>query len=189
MELTALIKSISNSAHVEAEKIKSDAKRECEEYIFYAKAEAEKEKDKILKDAKASAEIITSRAISEGARLKSDRLLKLKQEETRRVIELSKEEFVKSEKYFSCLENMLCLCADKTKKGEILLNERDLSRLPHTFRKKINEYKLKINEAKIFGGFVLKYEKYEENCSVEAIFDELFDRISDLIIKRLEEVV
>ena len=73
--------------------------------------------------------------------------------------------------------------------GEILLSERDLSRLPADFEKTIaaaaEKKGAKITLSKepqaILGGFVLNYGGSLENCSVEAIFASEADALKDKV--------
>ena len=74
-------------------------------------------------------------------------------------------------------------------KGEIIFNEKDLGRLPADFDKKINEVATKNggtlsisqNKAPITGGFILKYGNIEINSSLDAIFEENKEVLTDTV--------
>ena len=68
----------------------------------------------------------------------------------------------------------------KGKSGEILLNNKDLQRLPQDFEGKIRE-------AGLLGGFVLKSGDIEENMDFRALINARRDEIEDLINRELFE--
>jgi V/A-type H+-transporting ATPase subunit E len=88
-------------------------------------------------------------------------------------------------------ETILKLLAKSTQpeKGEILFNEKDLGRLPEDFEKKINEVAtrnggtLSISKdvAPITGGFILRYGNIEINSSIDAIFEENKEVLTDTV--------
>ena len=76
--------------------------------------------------------------------------------------------------------------------GTLLLNEKDLSRLPAAFKSQLaavlpqgSELTVGEQTRPIDGGFVLAYGDVEENCSFAAIFDTRADEFSDLICDTL----
>ncbi|MBQ4251122.1 MAG: hypothetical protein II701_04265, partial [Ruminococcus sp.] len=79
----------------------------------------------------------------------------------------------------------------KGKSGEILLNNKDLQRLPQDFEGKIREAGLDASvsdtPADILGGFVLKSGDIEENMDFRALINARRDEIEDLINRELFE--
>ena len=79
----------------------------------------------------------------------------------------------------------------KGKSGEIMLNNKDLQRLPQDFEGKIREAGLDASvsstPANILGGFVLKSGDIEENMDFRALINALRDEIEDLINRELFE--
>ena len=79
----------------------------------------------------------------------------------------------------------------KGKSGEIMLNNKDLQRLPQDFEGKIREAGLDASvsstPANILGGFVLKSGDIEENMDFRALINARRDEIEDLITRELFE--
>ena len=88
-------------------------------------------------------------------------------------------------------ETMLKLLAKSVQpeKGEIIFSEKDLGRLPADFDKKINEVATKNggtlsisqDKAGVTGGFILKYGNIEINSSIDAIFEENKEVLTDTV--------
>ena len=87
-----------------------------------------------------------------------------------------------------CSENSIAK-STQPEKGEILFNEKDLGSLPEDFEKKINEVAtrnggtLSISKdvAPITGGFILRYGNIEINSSIDAIFEENKEVLTDTV--------
>ncbi len=82
------------------------------------------------------------------------------------------------------------LCAQlKGKSGEIILNSRDLQRLPSDFEQQVKSRGLDASvsqtPAQISGGFVLKSGDIEENMDFAAIISARRDELEDLINREL----
>lgn len=89
--------------------------------------------------------------------------------------------------YFECIYR---LCAQlKGKSGEIMLNTRDLQRLPADFEQQVKNSGLDAAVSKtpadISGGFVLKSGDIEENMDFSAIISARRDELEDLINREL----
>ena len=92
------------------------------------------------------------------------------------------------EDYFDTLLKLLekSVQADK---GELMLNEKDMGRIPSDFEAKANAIatkkggtvELSKNTVDIEGGFILKYGNIEINSSFDAIFDENRDELMDIV--------
>ena len=92
------------------------------------------------------------------------------------------------EDYFDTLLKILekSVQADK---GELMLSEKDMGRVPSDFESKANVVATKKggtvvlskNTVDIEGGFILKYGNIEINSSFDAIFDENRDELMDIV--------
>ena len=92
------------------------------------------------------------------------------------------------EDYFETLLKLLekSVQADK---GELMLSEKDMGRVPDDFESKANVVATKKggtvvlskNTVDIEGGFILKYGNIEINSSFDAIFDENRDELMDIV--------
>ncbi|MCD8026041.1 MAG: hypothetical protein LUF33_03700, partial [Clostridiales bacterium] len=73
--------------------------------------------------------------------------------------------------------------------GEILLNQKDLSRLPDDFTQRLSESGVTaaVNKSAvdISGGFILKSGDIEENMSFESVIADKRDLLEDLINREL----
>ena len=72
------------------------------------------------------------------------------------------------------------------KDGEVCFNRKDFERLPKDFAAKLvaalpegASLNVSKEDAKIEGGFILKYDGLEQNLSVEEIFEEKKDQMTD----------
>ena len=72
------------------------------------------------------------------------------------------------------------------KRGEICFSRQDFERLPKDFAAKLvaalpegASLNVSKEDAKIEGGFILKYDGLEQNLSVEEIFEEKKDQMTD----------
>ena len=91
--------------------------------------------------------------------------------------------------YFNAIYKLAARLRGKS--GELMLNQKDLQRLPSDFEAKIREAGLDAtvsrNPADIPGGFILKSGDIEENMDFEAILRARRDEIEDLINRDLFE--
>lgn len=70
----------------------------------------------------------------------------------------------------------------------LLLNDKDLRRLPADFERRLNEAleqgkRLTVSQraAAIDGGFLLQYQDIEMNCSFSALLDARREELEDLV--------
>ena len=91
--------------------------------------------------------------------------------------------------YFNALYRLAAKL--KGKSGELMLNQRDLQRLPGDFEAKLREAGLDArvsqSTADIPGGFILKSGDIEENMDFSALLNARRDEIEDLINRGLFE--
>ena len=78
------------------------------------------------------------------------------------------------------------------REGEICFNRKDFARLPKDFASKLvaslpagAKLNVSKDEADIDGGFILKYDGIEQNLSLDEIFEENRDRMTDAAGKLL----
>ena len=89
--------------------------------------------------------------------------------------------------YFNAIYKLAARLRGKS--GELMLNQKDLQRLPSDFEAKIREAGLDAtvsrNPADIPGGFILKSGDIEENMDFAALLNARRDEIEDLINRDL----
>lgn len=177
--LEKIIDSIKSEAELSAKNIISEAESTCGEIISAAKEKADKlYKDEISK-AEMQRESILERAKSSAEFIKSQNLLIRKREIIDEFICEAKKKFLSlpDDVYFSYLQKMI----DENSKGsaEIILNSRDKARLPKSFDLKGN--RVSDVDGEFDGGFILDFGDVEINCTVSALFDDAYDRLSDTV--------
>lgn len=182
------------------EAITNQIKSDCEKQILKINAAADEAIKKILEKAQKTAEENTKK-IDAAARRKAEQevqiaksgarltvrneMLAAKREEIDKTISLALEQVcaLPDEAYFECFYQLVKKM--KGQSGDILLNERDLKRLPADFQKKMRAcgVKGKVNPepAPIRAGFILKNGDIEENADFEVLFADNRDRLEDLV--------
>ena len=90
------------------------------------------------------------------------------------------------EEYFKTLEALVKKHA-QAEAGKIMFSKKDKARIPASFTKALESYKLTVAEEtqEMSGGFILLYGDIEENCSFDALFlqakEELQDKVRDYL--------
>ena len=178
--------------------------------------DAEKEAESIISSAKDNSDVIRKQAESEADKLKADAndklekklmaerkkihsqseqiekliMLKTKQQIIEDTLDKAKNKILgyEDKKYFEVLLKILetSVQADK---GTLLLNSKDLKRIPDGFDKDINAVASKkggtlevgSEAVKINGGFILKYGNIEINSSLDALFEENEEKLVDIV--------
>ncbi len=183
---------ILNKASEESEKIKKEVDAKYKMLMEQAEVESQNEYNKIINDAQSKAGMIKQRAESEAEKNKLQGVLALKNKIVKDCILNARESVYKMDdsQYFALIERIFKKCEENSAKKEnsiIEFNERDLKRLPESFKNLVLKKGYKVSETPvdIDGGFVLKYGKIEENCSVSAIFRDKEDYFTDYIGKKL----
>ena len=95
---------------------------------------------------------------------------------------------LEKEEYFDNLLKLLEKQA-QSEKGVLLLNKKDLDRMPSDFSEKVNQVATKKggmidisqDTVDIDGGFILKYGNIEINSSFDALFDENKEELTDIV--------
>lgn len=180
---------IIEQAQAEADEIINRARATAEEIINEAQERASTDCavifDRARKEATLSEHINRSNAQS----LSRKKLLGVRQEIIDSIIAkaLDKLRSLPDGEYFDVLVR-LCSRYAMSGSGELVLSEKDKNRLPSDFMNRINAslsggrtLTLCADNAKIDGGFILRYGGIEENCSFEALAEEKLDSISDML--------
>ena len=187
-----------------SETILNRIKADCDQKVNAIELEAEEKRKSVLAEAEDQAEKLeseiagkTSRDLkrlesSTAGRCELERrnaLLKRRRTEIDKTINglLS---FLINQDDNSYFEYVYKLCAQlKGKSGEIMLNSRDLQRLPSDFEQQVKSRGLDASvsqtPAQISGGFVLKSGDIEENMDFAAIISARRDELEDLINREL----
>lgn len=187
--LSIITDAIIAAAEAQADEILQNAKNTASKIIEEAEETASFEAEKILKQ---SAEKIKNiKEISENAavkylatdllRQKSEMISSLLLECEQKIYEMD------DKKYNELLVRLLKKYAHKDACGVIFFNEKDKGRLCDETKAEIEKAGLKIDDkpCDIKGGFILKYDKIDENCSVEEIFRGQTEKATDFLNKEL----
>ncbi len=185
---------ILDEARTESEERMRAAEEEAQKLIAEAEADAEKTKKEMSE--KSDKEIAAYREkISSSIELqRRNSILKAKQELISGILEDAETEIdeMPADEYFALMLKLAEKQA-QPKAGEIRFSARDLERLPSDYEAELNAAagrtggSLKISEKpiKIKNGFILVYGDIEENCTLEALFAERKDELSDIARKLL----
>lgn len=188
MPLEQIIKRIEENSTEEKKKIEAGAAAEAEEISNRARAEIEKLKERKNTETAAETESERKRRLAlkrldlrNGTlRLKRDIINEVFEEAFERVRGLPEADYMKlMEKFF--------LNFAEPGKGRMYISERDGSRLTPEFIERASgrlrdsgkeyDYKLSSDFADIEGGFVLETETTRIDCSLEALFAEIRDKL------------
>lgn len=189
--LDKIIEQIMAEANQKAQSIIDDADQKAADIINKAQEEATLSCQQLAEQGQRDAERVISFAESsahiEGKKLilqaKSNIITDVIEEAHKRILSLNDKD------YFEVLLNMIKLFA-RNEDGQLLLNQKDLNRLPGDFEAKASKAvgkKLTVsqNSCKIDGGFILSYGGIEENCSFDTIFkvknEQLRDKVSSIV--------
>lgn len=168
-----------------AEKIVEDARAKCDEILENARLQAKENSDEIDSASSKQAQSLKNIASSNASLISRNTVLKARREEIDKTIR-EMESYILSlpdEEYFSLIYRL----AKKApaEKGEILLNKRDLSRIPSDFEKEMASAGINASVSKtpaeIGGGFILRDGSVEINCSVDALIEDSRSEIEDFI--------
>ncbi len=188
--LENILKSIDEEAKEEANEIIKKAEIERADLIEKSNLEIKKRLHDIANDEERVLKAIKERTKSQLELKKRERLLKTKREQIDIVINESKEKIYNMpvDEYFSFILK-LCKRHIRPQKGEIIFSRRDIKRLPEYFKSNVEELaknlggELKISNqtCDINSGFIISYGDIEENCSIDALFEERQDKIFDMV--------
>lgn len=185
-------------------KILDRIKSDCDENIKAIDAKAKETCSQILKDGKAQAEKAVLEIASKAevkvkqinAASKSSAELAIRNEllkRRRREIDITLSKILEyltnleDKQYFEIIYKLASKLNGKS--GEIVLNSKDISRLPSDFEQQLSKAGLNVTVSKktadISGGFILKCGDIEENMDFAAIISEKSGELEDLINREL----
>lgn len=192
--LDVIINQINMSSKRRVDEIQTSSDAECAGILNEAQSFAEKKRAEAEKRAERNVQEIKERAGST-AQLKIRRaVLTCKQELITATLEKAKESFYQmaDAEYFNALISIVENYADNGK-GVLCLSDKDLKRVPADFESRVSEVaqkkggslKISADPVDIDGGFILKYDSVEENCSITALFDNSNEMLVDVLQKLL----
>ncbi len=191
--LEKILEDIRAQAEESAQGILNEANEKASAILEKAKAETEAECAQIRAAGEKAVADRKERAASAAALSVRQAILSRKQEIMKKAFDsaLEKAASMPEGEYFSALMRLAAQAAHD-QEGEIAFSEKDLSRLPGSFEKELNEKltgKAALRVAKkpvrIPDGFTLRYGGIEENCSFEAMLNEKKEELQDEIRKIL----
>lgn len=191
--LDKILEEIRTESQASQDAILQDAQKQVSELNAAKDKEIDVKVREILAGGEKEAEEIKSRAKSSAELLHRQQLLAAKQEIISGMISSSKEYILNlpDDEYFGLISSLIVRNA-RPGKGEILFGSRDKERIPAAFLADLTaklpegcSLALAEGTAPVDGGCVLRYGGIEENCSIEAVFNEKKDELQDLVRKIL----
>ena len=180
---------ILDNARQAGEKLLAEAKKKADQILADAAVQADETRRKTADAYAVKAEAALHAARSAAELETRNRLLK----ERRSILDETLEKTVlhlqalPDAAYF---EALLPVAAHSAQPGDgvLLLNDKDLRRLPADFERRLNEAleqvkRLTVSQqtAAIDGGFLLQYQDIEMNCSFSALLDARREELEDLV--------
>lgn len=168
----------------EAKAIEDDASAKYESLINESKKKAEAEYDFIIKDTAKKAEMKLAMAESAAGQIMSGEILRVKNQAAAGVMTKAKEKILAMpEKDYEAFLISLLKKYNENKDGEIILSNADKARELKLLKKEAEALGLAVAKERmdISGGFILKYGSIEQNCSIDAIFKEKKEVLTDYI--------
>lgn len=188
---------IIDDAKASAQKAKAAAEEEASKILASAKAQREEQAAQIAAQTQAQVDQIGANAQSGASLRRRQVLLAAKQQMIFETIQAARESLLAldDEAYFSLIFKMAGKFA-LPQEGKLILNERDLARVPSDFDQRLNAAVQPVSGASLSlsnetrpvdGGFVLDYDGIEENCSFEALFyssqEALQDKVQEFLFQ------
>ena len=168
----------------------AEAKAKADEIVAQAEADAKKISETIAHKSELDTVNYKERTASSIDLQRRTKLLAAKQEMIQNVLDKAYQslESMNEEEDFGVLLKLLARYA-LPQDGEIFFSAGDLQRMSDDFknaventaRDKGGSLKISAEERKIENGFVLAYGGIEENCTLQAMFDEKKDELSDKV--------
>lgn len=174
-------------AEMNSSKIIDDAGEKVKSILSEARVEANSQADKIIKQAETEAVRKIAVAKSTAESITRNRYLEIRNAILNDIISAAylKTERLSDTEYFELLMN---ICVKNVQPGECVMhfNSYDLSRLPAGFEDEINSLvyetaavHISDEPVSIENGFILRYDGFEVNCVLKAVFDEAMDKLKD----------
>lgn len=192
--LDNIVKEIHAQAEAEAGEIIRQAQEYCDSYMEQIKKDVSSEAEKLEKKALSDRKLYEEKTKSGAEFRKRNSMLKVKQECIDNVIAQAQNviQNLDNEKYFTLLEKIFEANAGSGS-GIIFFNEKDLLKMPETFKSKIRSIaqnkgglvEISPQAKNIEDGFILAYGEVEENCTIKALFMTDIDKLKDIANKTL----
>ena len=186
-DLRIITDQIRQEAENKAKEILSAADKEYHEIVEGYKAEAERENELVLEQARRDSERLTTAAISGAAKEKAQAILAAKNRLVTETLQAAEQKIydLPDAEYMALMEKLLQKHMQKG--GEILFNAKDKNRLSDGVKAAMEKAELVLSSdtADIIGGFLLKSGLVEENCAVEALFREHHEMLVDIVSHEL----
>ncbi len=170
-------------------KIDADAEKVCEQIFSESKLQAEKAALEIAKKAELKVKQINASSKSRAELEIRNALLKKRRCEIDITVSKLLDYLLGLDdgEYFEIIYRLASKLGGNN--GEILLNSKDIARLPSDFEEKLSKSGLNAvvckTAADISGGFILKSGDIEENMDFAALISEKSDELEDLINRGL----
>lgn len=180
-----LLQSILLSGKEQADRIDDEAKAQAEKILSDAAEAAAASRAEIEAKAEADSIALVNSAKSNAALISRNAVLQAKRNEIEKTLNGISEYILAldDEKYFELLYKMAS--GLKGEKGEILLSEKDKSRLPADFESRMRavgiDCTLSKDTADINGGFILKDGDIETSLAIDAVIEEKRNELEDFI--------
>lgn len=179
---------ISDKFIAEAEAIKLEAKEKYDAHMQETSIEAKSQYDAYMEKANAESKVQLEMAEGSARQLQAREILKTKNEAVENVLADSKNKIMSmNDKAYEALLISLLKKYHDEKNGEIIFSKSDEKRDLKLLEKEAKALGLELSDkrANINGGFILKYGKIEENCSIDAVFKEKREELTDYINSNL----
>jgi len=161
----------------------AEAKAKADEIVAQAEADAKKISETIAHKSELDTVNYKERTASSIDLQRRTKLLAAKQEMIQNVLDKAYQslESMNEEEYFGVLLKLLARYA-LPQDGDLQRMSDDFKNaVENTARDKGGSLKISAEERKIENGFVLAYGGIEENCTLQAMFDEKKDELSDKV--------
>jgi len=180
-----LLQSILQAGEEQAAQVAAEAQQQADAVAEKAAKDAAAEEAAILTAAEQKAQAVNKAAHSNAALLKRNAVLEAKRREINETVAAMQAHIaaLPDADYFALLYKMAG--ALQVKEGELLLNARDLARLPEDFGAQLQKAGLNATvataPAAIDGGFILRTGAVEQNCSFAAVIEDRRNAIEDFV--------
>lgn len=183
--LEKIISEIEEDAKKTSEEIIKNAEKEAEKIKAEAANAAQEKAEKMKDNAKKSAKSAYERSVSAAELAYRNAVLAKKREIIDLVLEKTRHrlESFPEEQYFGAVLSLARQYAHSGESGTVLMNERDLKRLPKDAEEELSELNLKVSKEPIScgGGCILSYGDIEEKCTFDALIESERDKLCDII--------
>ena len=191
--LEKITEHIINNAKIKAEEIINEAKIKAEEIKRLSEDENKKLAVENDEKIKAECEKIMQMAASSDRQNERQAVLDAKSSVIKSIIKEAEERIITMEKseYIEFLKTIL-KNSQSGEKGEIVFSEADKKLLDDELIaeiEKISGGALKVSgeKAQIDKGFIIRYGKTEQNCSIHSIVEDKYNELTDLVNSCISE--